>query len=429
MKYIISNDTLSSVIKVASQVKKPESKIVLELGLKDAGENVLCRLRLTTDAEQINYNFTAKKPEDWDGSAIVTPVDATKFVSIVESVLTFNEDVYIELAGTILEVGILGKVKTSLPIESQIPEEIKPLQFFYRFEIKGTELNSLLNKGCAFTKEEVEANGIHNAVLRLEPQTDEVVGTSTDGHTIGCTKVKVSFTKANDDRQKAMIDAMDAAVTEYCTKHPEQKKDAFNVIIPREAVQHLSRFAEGQEAVVVFIDSRFMHVSIGGKVLMYTIKQAGSTVTSVDSVKDLIFSEENAKFCADSQALRNSISFVNKNNSINGTDKTPTKLYIKEGEVLTAKSGIEDKIESTIKASEIKGEQLVGINGKKFEAALGALNKGNVVVYAGTKHIALFNGTIDKVDLNSFVFIFQVNLAKIQEAESTEDATVEESAE
>ncbi len=432
MKYIVSNNTLSSIVKVAEQIKKPESKVVLVLGGGDAGENVLCQLRLTTDAEQATYNFTAKKPEDWDGSAIITPVDASNFCTVIKSILTFNEDVYIEVEGTILEVGILGKVKTSLPIESQVPEEIKPLTFFYRFEISGGELLNLLNKGCAFTEESVDTKGLHNAVLKLMPETDEIKACSTDGHIVGCTKVKVNFTKAADDdeKKKAMVEAMDKAVTEYCTQHTEQDKNNYNVIIPREAVMHLARFAEGQQKLIVFVDQRFVWVQIGGKTMMYTIKQAGSTVTTVDSVYNIIFQEENAKFCADSQALRNAISFINTNNAISGKDKHPTKLLIKEGEVLVAKSGLEDKIESSIKASDIKGEQFVAFNGKILEGALSALNKGNVVMYAGTKHIALFNGTIDNVDLNSFVFIFQINIAKVEEeAEASEGDGAEESAE
>ena len=429
MRFIITNETLSSVIKVAAQVKKPESKIVLDLGSQDMTENVACSLRLTTDAEQVSYNFVAKKPEDWDGSRVVTPVDATKFISIVESVLSFNEDVYIEVANTILEVGILGKVKTSLPIESQIPDAIKPLNFFYRFQIAGSELSTLLNKGCAFTEEAVETRGLHNAVIKLFPESDEIKGFSTDGHTIACSKVKATFTKkSGDERQDALVAAMDAAVSEWCSQHTEQDKSAYNVIIPREAVQHLSRFAEGQKSVVVFVDSRFVHVQIGGKVLMYTIKQAGSQVTSIDQIEKMIFAEQNGSLCADSQSLSKAISFINKNNAINGdTDKCPTKFEIREGKVLVARSGLEDKIESSIKTTDIKGNQFVAVYGKKLEAALSALNKGNVVMYAGSKHIALFNGTLDNIDKNSYIFIFQVNLQVLeQEADSESEETTEE---
>lgn len=429
MRFIISNDTLSSVIKIATQVKKPESKIVLELGVKDMSENVACALRLTTDSEQISYNFAAKKPEDWDGSAVKTPVDATKFISIVESVLSFNEDVYLELTGTILEVGILGKVKTSLPVEGQIPDAITPLSFFYRFQIAGTELSTLLNKGCAFTSDTVDTRGLHNAVIRLFPESDELKGFSTDSHTIACSKVKANFTKlTGNENQDALVKKMDVAVTEYCTQHTEQDKNAFNVIIPREAVQHLSRFAEGQKSVIVYIDSRFVHVQIGGKVLMYTIKQAGASVIPIEAIEKMI-EEQNGAICADSQALTKAVSFINKNNAINGdADKCPTKLEIEEGKTLIAKSGLEDKIESSIKTSDIKGNQLVAVSGKKLEAALNALNKGNVVMRAGGKHIALFNGTLDNIIKDSFIVIFQVSLQKLSEEENEDssEATVEE---
>ncbi len=428
MKYIIENSTLSPVIKVASQIKKPASKIVLTLGAKDEGDKVLCSLRITTDAEQGIYNFLAKKPEDWDGTAIVTSIDAANMCSVVESVLSFNEDVYIELSGTILEIGILGKVKTSLPIESQIPEEIKPLKFFYRFEIAGRELLSLLNKGCAFCNEVVDTRGLHNAVLKLLPQTDEIKAYSTDSHIVGSTKVKASFTKsATDDKKQALIDAMDAAITDYCNSHPEQDKDCFNVIIPREAVMHLARFVADDMKVTVLVDARFMHVIIGR--FVYSIKQAGTTIVSFDKFYQSFMSEQNAKVCTDVQALRNAISFINKNNAISGQDNIPIKISIKEGEVLIAKSGIEDKIESSIKTSEIKGEQFVSFDGKKVEAALSSLNKGNVVLYAGENHIAFFNGTIEEPDLNSFVFILQVRIQRLDETKDEENETVEESAE
>lgn len=432
MKFIVNNNVLSSVIKVVEQLKKPESKVVLALGGGDEGANVACALRITTDAEQANYNFLAKKPEDWDGSAIITPVDASNFCTAVKSVLAFNEDVYLELSGTILEIGILGKAKTSLPIESQIPQEITPLQFLYLFEIGGTELSNLLSKGCAFTSEAVDEKGCHNAILKLMPKTDEVKACSTDGYIIGVTKVKANFVKATDEKSKAKVEALENALSEYCKAHSEQDKDNFNVIIPREAVQHLGRFIEGQQKVIVYVDARFVHVAIGGRTMMYTIKQAGSQVANVDSVfESYIVSDEKAKFCADSQVLRNTISFINTNNAlVEDKDKKYTLLPIKEGEVLVAKSGIADKVESVIKASDIKGEQLVAFNGKLVESALSALNKGNVVMYAGTRHIALFNGTIDKVDFDSFVFIFQVNVAKIKESEeAAESDAVEESAE
>lgn len=430
MKYIISNETLTSVVKVATQVKKPDSKVVLTLGSKDMGENVACALRLTTDAEQINYNFVAKKPEDFDGSAIVTSVDAAKFISIVESVLSFSEDIYIELSGTILEIGILGKVKTSLPIESQIPEAVKPLEFFYRYQIGGTELNTLLTKGMAFTEESVDERGCHNAIMKLYPQTDEIKGFSTDGHTVACSKAKAQFAKADGDERKAQLVAkMEAAVTEYCTNHTEQNKDAFNVIIPREAVQHLSRFAEGQKSVTVFVDSRFMHVQIGGSVLMYTIKQAGSQVISLEQAEKMAFSEATGKVCVDSSTLIKSVSFINKNNAISGISEKlmpPVKFNIEEGQVLMAYSGVEDKIESAIKTSEVKGSQFVALNGKKFEAALSALNKGNVVLNAGQKHVTFFNGTIDAADVSTWIFVFQINIAQYEKAQAGDGAVEEE---
>ena len=424
MRFIITSEVVKQAIDVLRTVNSgKDTKVVLELGTSDMGNVVGCGVRLTTAAEQVEFQFPATKPEDWDGKTIKTPVDATKFIQVVESVLSFNEDIYIDIVGTILEVGILGKVKTSLPIESQIPEKINPLPFFFNYQIAGTELTALLRRGCSFTEETVDPRGLHNATLKLFPKENKITGFSSDGHSLARANVKAAFAaKGSNEKLNAHIEQMEKNVAEYCAQHTEQSADAYNVVIPREAVNHLLSLSEGQKGVKVFVDSRFMHVQIG-QTLMYPIKQAGSNTVPLETVEAFVKNGADAKVVVDSATLLRTVDFVNKNNAIVGS-QTPLKMGVSEGNTLIATSGLEDMIESAIQTISIEGNGFIALNGEKLKTVVGSLNKGNLTMCACKQYVYFYNG--DNTDA-SFALLFQINLEQNQADDEEDEA--EESAE
>ena len=422
MKFYIENKELSQVVSLIKTVAEKDTKVVLLLGAKEQGDNVLCGVCVTTVREQIQYKLSVKKPQGWEGKGVQVSVSASKFTAICDAVLSYNEDVFIEPDNTVLMIGN-GKVNTPVEIESEIPQEITQSTLFYRFKVVGKELASVLKKGCAFARASQGNVNTDNAILQLDPDAGEIRGYSTDGYTLGKGKAKAEFTKDAGDNAKLAeyLKAMEEALAAYCEKSG-QNKNAFNVLIPSLSVKHLQQIVEGQSAVFLSVDERHLLVQLGEK-LVYTIVQGGAVGFPAEQVDAMGAMASDTLIGIDSAVLSKGIDFINKVNAISGNaDKIPVSIETTDGS-LSASSGAAGQIKSAIKALAIQGSEAnFAVAGKYLTAALNSLNKGNVVLGVSSKFVTLFNGTVDAVDDSNFVIIGLVRTGAMPQPQSDEES-------
>ncbi len=423
MKYLFDNKELNQMISLAGTVKKDDTKIVLILGGKDEGENVLCGMRVSTDAEQIQYKTSIKKPAGWDNKGVQISVSASKFIQTASAVLSYNEDVFLEPDNTMLVIGVEGKVKVPVELEAEIPQEIPASDLLFRFQTTGSAFSSLIRKGLFFGDESDER--ISNAVLHLRYDENVVRGYSSDGYTIGRSEETVNFIKdaGSNEQLAAFLKAMDDNLNAYCEKSG-QKRDGFNVLLPHKSVLHLLSIIDGQKGLSFAVDDKHLILQIGDS-LIYTIVQGRSCGIPIERFEMYSSLPAKAVIGADSAVVAKGIDFINTVNGISGTNNMPTVITVeKDGNSLRAVSGVASQIESVIKTTAFNGDTdaLIRVDGKRMKAALNALSKGNVVIAVSTDTISICNGTIDSVNKKNIVTVILVRDPSASGGESAESS-------
>lgn len=417
MRFLIDKDTFSSVVKVSGRIAQKDTKMVITLGGRDLGEKVLCLVRVTTPAEEIQYQLTANKPDEWDSKGIKVAVNANKFISIAESVISFGEDVYLEPEGALLYIGCSNKAKTSLPIEAQMPEEMKDVNPLYAFRSEGSKLASVLKKGCSFASENVDLAGyLHMAILRLDVANNLVKGYSTNGNVCARAVTTVQFLTENE-KNKAIVEKMRQNVAEYCkAKGIEEKDFSLDLRIPHDAVTHLISIVEDQKMIALSVDANIIQVQVGN-VLQYNIAQGVKSGVPAQMVDVLMNDEPTSAFGIDSALIDKSINFINKNNSITGS-KCPVRLELGTDK-LSCISGEADQVRTECKFSSSKGENIINLKGAYISSALSVLNKGGVVVNIYEtpkgKYATFLNGTMGACDSSAEILIMHVNVQSADE--------------
>ncbi len=417
---------MAELVKICRTVCAKDSKVVLNMGLQEVNELVICECILTTDAEQVRYRFQAKKPEDFTGATDPIAVNAVKFMGIAESVLAFKEDVYLSLAGTMLEIGASNKAKSSVAIEAQAPALMPMTDLLFRFMIEGKALSSVLTKGCSFTGDKE----LHSAIVQLIPEKNILRGYSTDGNSIGRAEGKANFLKTDDanEKNKAQAEQMQKALEAVCDKNGLDKTKfmaEWPLIIPAEAIQHLGTIIQGAGKVLVNVDENHIHVLVGNS-LVYSITQASSTRVPIPQIEAMAQDASDATYCIDAARLSEALGFINKNNAIGDSADMYTSVSV-SGEDILVSSGKASQYESRVKAIALDGAATLTVDGEKFKKAVDTLSRGNMLLGAYGRYVTLFNGTKENKDHSSFVILMQVNPQQFEEATAgtSDDATAE----
>ena len=419
-RFIISNENAQEVVKVCKPIVARDAKVVLNLGLQDMGENVYCGVQLSTGIEQIQYFFLSKKPEDFDGAAIKVAVNAHTFISIVETVLAFKEDIFIEPESTMLVIGVSDKAKSSVAIEAQAPSDIPATQPIFRMAVTGKELAAVLTRGCSFASDEKDAT--HNSILQLIPSEDKIKGYSTDGNTIACCGGKVKFTKVTDntpEKAAAKINAMNEELAKVAEKNGLDK-EKYPLILPKEGVLHLAGLVSGfgDVEVALQVDENHVHLKVGNT-LIYTITQAAEARVPVEYIDNMVNLPANATYGVDAAKLSDAVGFINRNNAIVGNKDISTSVTV-DGEDLVVSSGISSQFETRLHAASIDSFAELSVDGEKFKTAVDTMNRGNLVVKVtrqdNVKFVTLLNGTPESADTNSFIMLLMVLTQKVEES-------------
>ncbi|AOZ97829.1 hypothetical protein [Butyrivibrio hungatei] len=408
MKYIFDSKEVSNICSLIATVKEKDTKVMLVLGSRDLGANILGGVRVTTDVEQIQYQMQVKKPEGWNGEAETFIVNADKFNTICGAIASYNEDIYFEKDSTMLIIGVEGKVKTPIELEAEAPQGFSDNEMLFNIMTSGASLTNLIHKGLAFASPN---NGkTANAILNLRRSEGVLKGYSTDGIIIGMAEEKAKFltSEGGNEQVKALVDKMEASLDAYCADS-KQNKESFNVLLPAKAVKNLESIIKGQKGVAIAVDKSKVLFQIENKVI-YTVVQGKTLGASPEMIEKFLKAPANVLVGCDGAQLVKAVDFVN---AINGLNAKPgeTRIIISEdGSNFKLVAGVGEQIESVVKATAFNGavDTIMSVDGTKFKAGVTALSKGNVVIASCENIVTLYNGTLEETDAKNVIGVCQV---------------------
>ncbi|WP_026653372.1 hypothetical protein [Butyrivibrio proteoclasticus] len=408
MKYIFDSKEVSNICSLIATVKEKDTKVMLVLGSRDLGANILGGVRVTTDVEQIQYQMQVKKPEGWNGEAETFIVNADKFNTICGAIASYNEDIYFEKDNTMLIIGVEGKVKTPIELEADAPQGFSDNEMLFNIMTSGAALTNLIHKGLAFTSPD---NGrTANAILNLRRSEGIVKGYSTDGFIIGMAEEEAKFltSESCNERTKALVDKMEASLDAYCTES-KQNKDNFNVLLPSKAVKNLESIIKGQKGVAIAVDKSKVLFQIENKVI-YTVVQGKTLGVNPEMIEQYLKAPANVLIGCDGAQLVKAVDFVNTINGLNAKPGCTQVIINEDGSSFKLVAGAADQIESVVKTTAFNGavDTKMSVDGTKFKAGINALSKGNVVIASCGHIVALFNGTLEETDAKNVIGVCQV---------------------
>lgn len=430
-KFVIEAKELTRVAKDLSVVAAPDTKVTLRIGTRAVEDKLLCDARITGLGEQVIVQFACSKPEDWEGKAIQLISPAPQLLAEVETLLSFNADVYIKLDDkNDVFFGVEGKTEIS---EATIAEDVVPLKsdgYLTLFDAQEAEFTKFAKTGLLYSSSDISAaSGIGNAVMSLNVESGAIVGYSTDGATLAKAEGAVAIKKPDESNTKAveMQKKLDANLDAYIEKsNGTQSKNALKVNIPYNSVRHLLSLIDGSKAFTAAVTDKL--VIVNTPTVQYTFVQGAVSPVAVEQVNGLFAAPIATKVAFDNEELTKGIGFINKIADLRKVEKPIVKLDVRNA-LMTASAGVSDEMKAQIKESAFDGEEkTVGLDGKRMSKVLSSLSKGVVNVRFSSAYCILSNGGIDDPDDKGQIVVFyvRINDSKAEDtSKAKEDATEE----
>lgn len=431
-KFSFSNSNIENTVGILSTVSTKDTVTEITFGTKDLGDKVEVVFNTTSVGEQIAMKVAAKKPEGFDGTPITIGVKSTVFQAVIASLTKFGEDVYIDISDKAVKAGVVGKAEVGLDTVAELPQKLEGGEVMLQFALKTAELNSLVKRGLSTGSQEIRDDGTHNAVLSIDVSDGEgrgaVVGFSTTRHLTSLAKGKVLLPvpQEGNDAAKAQYEATQAVLNAYVEK-TGQKKEAFTLVLPVQAVRHLSALANNVELVPFFVTEKYIQVMLG-TVGTYTFRQNAKAPASAEALETIIAQDTDGGVSIgfDAATLLNGVGFINDMDKLDGTLGRKAVKLTASADGLLMISGNGDKAKTSVKATAGGGAAECYINGALLRDAIGVLDKGNIVLTFGNSTVMVENGTPDAKSGNGFAFIMKAQADDTaEEADESEDASEE----
>ncbi len=424
-KFVVDSKELSRVAKALTVVSGTDTKVTLRIGVKAVEDKLLCDARITGVGEQVIVQFACTKPETWEGKAIQLISPSAQLLAEVETLLSFNSDVYIKLDDkNDVFFGVEGKTEIS---EATIAEEDQPLKsetYLVLFDAQEADFTKFAKTGLLYSSSDTgAASGISNAVMSLNVETGAITGYSTDGATLAKSEGTVAVKKPDEGNAKAveMQKQLDANLDAYIEKSGGvQSKNALKVNIPYNSVRHLIALTDGAKAWTAAVTDKL--VVVNTPTLQYTFVQGAVSPIGVEQVNGLFAAPVTTRVAFDNEELSKGIGFINKIAELRKVDKPVVRLEVLK-DILIASAGVSDEMKAHIKEAAFDGEEkTVGLDGKRVAKALSSLSKGVVNVRFASAYCVLSNGGIDDPDEKGKIVVFYVQLKNNEVAKETTEA-------
>jgi hypothetical protein len=408
MRYTIPNKTVVEMAENIKAIANPDSKVVLSLGNKVQGDVIASQIRVTTSAEQLMYQFGSPKPEGFEKGQEIT-LDATTFSGAVESLASFNSDVYIDVNDAVVYVGVDGKAQVPVELVGQSPDALAAEPSMYTCQMKGEKVISFIRRGSMLAADKPTENGIENAAWIIEPSTGKVKGLSTDGFIIGKTEscFKLPNREGFNEQQKAVVEKQDALLKEYLEKSGTE----FIVIkAPKKAAAHLSSLISGEkfkEMLLTFSITEHQVLIRIGNSLVFSFVQGVRTALSNPFYEQLLERDDGLGVQIDNEQFINCIEFLNKAYDLQSAKNQfkPIVVSVADNKV-NLSGGKSGMLKTNCPYSSVSGNpQDITFSGTALQKMLKGLDHSNIVMRMVTAKpdddkygfIIFRNGSLDEV--------------------------------
>ena len=420
--FVATNSEMVELSKLISTVADKDSSIAITFGAgKAADDKLVAVVKVLSGRSTLMYRVHTNVPDNYEGEQVAIAAKASAFNGILDAVLPFKSDVTIGIGEGKMVIGVYGKARFDCPILSEMPQEVKPSAPIAQFALDDKSQRRLIRSGLSCSSASADENGFQNACLRINTKTADITGFSTDGFLSEITFVKGSLPDiGKDEKKKAMKEAMDKALSEYCEK-TGQKEDALVINIPHDEVTRIKALSQGAAKTGYVIDANHVSIMVNNAIA-YTFSQGAKSPMDVELVSKKLDTFDGQSLQLDNDALAKAVEVHNKVVGVVGTPGKDPVLFSANDDKLIIRSGEGGVNASTVDVAKMTGECDGALNGAIFTKALSLADKGNLVVRVIPGVVVLNAGTLDKVDKSSMVCVMQVNVAARKAEEEAEEA-------
>ena len=423
--FVTVNAEMVELSKLVATVSDKDTSVVITFGAgKAADDKLVAVVKVLSGTSTLMFRIHTTVPDSYEGEKVQIAAKASAFNGILDAVLPYKADVTTTVEDGKLYIGVAGKARFECPILAEIPTEVTPSNPIIQFSLDDASQKRLIKSGLSCSSAAADETGCQNACLRINSETAEIIGFSTDGYLSEVTSVKGKLPNVGDDeKRKAMKEKMDESLKEYCKK-TGQDANKLVINIPHDEVTKLKALTSGAAQIGYVIDANHVSVMVNNAVA-YTFTQGAKSPMDVELVAKKLESFEGQSLQLDNEALSRAVDVHNKVVGIVGTPGKDPILFSVEGDNLVIKSGSDGVNATNVDIAKKSGDCDGALNGAILTKALSLADRGNLVVKVVPSMVILYAGTLDNIDTSSMIFVMQVNVAA-KEAEKEADEAAED---
>lgn len=273
----VKHDSMVSVIAAIRPLVKKGVKATFALGCALAGENVNCQVRIISEngTEQIDKGFYAVKPADYKQGELYMRVNvpADTFVSVVETLLGFNDGITFCQKDTGFSLAVKGVSEVAVPLVAD--DELSPAiamdesSVLFGFSGDSAKVAAAIKKG-SFLSEDCDVAIVNTVPFLFSPNLDKLTVFSTYSGTsaVATASAEITakrFTVAPAEGQDGeQVDCLNAFM-----KEKGMSKALFP--IPAAVIPTISTVIRGASKFDVFVGKKHIKVKTPGIIYTFTM--------------------------------------------------------------------------------------------------------------------------------------------------------------
>lgn len=422
MKLCIEYKEAERINKVMSLLGSEKDAVVNFLtGVKPQGNMFFNVFRITTASEQLEGRFFGM----FEGEEVKAEFAAylSQFLSILSSILSYKQNIYIEFADGLLFLGVGDDIHIPINVvkDSMEPIKMKGGEMAYQLTIGSKAFDELVAKAFYF----VEPNGnegFANAILRFNMVSGELRGYSSNGKGIATSAMQTITLRQSIDpksptaeQAKAVADAMDKVLNVYCSLEEGFSPEKYCVALPLKAVNNIRLLANMGEVFGMSGDEHHLFVMSSDELTVYTCTKAAGFHRAIFMIDDETTEQTAIRLMVDTSQLKRGFQLIDKIMVVNRYEQTPVQVKVTEKELeLRINKMTNGVVKIPLIEQEGAGmypEKEWYLNTKIAMLPINSLNQGNALLYLPDetgKPIFIGNGELADGLTSSFAMFLQV---------------------
>jgi hypothetical protein len=431
MRYTINQKVAEELANNIALVAEQDSKVVITFGKADAGEMIANAMRVTTETEQILFQFMSAKPEGFtEGVEIAT--DAVKLAAAIQSLLAFDGDLYIDIDENVASCGVEGKASVPVLLVTEAPQAFANEPAFVQGKVKAKDFSSFIRRGCSLATDKKDANGLENAVWFVNTETGNLLALSSDGTSVAKTEGVMEFANLEgaSDKQKELAAKLKALLDEHLKKAGETA-DSLCVRVAGKSCNHMRQILDKSETAIIGISDRQVSVRIGQQIVYTAVQAVNCRLNKM--MAQVLDREDGLAVGIDNGELTSAVDFIMKAGQLDQDSNKFKPITFSITDKVGLSAGKTGSLKANIPFVKTEGEVLndVAFAGTALQKIAHSLDKSNAVIRfvkgrptdAGYTFVIFRSGTIDEMSADKTLIGRPIVVIEEPKAAETDEAT------